>query len=55
MNDIELRFVEREERQHIETYVSLARKIKILQYRKLIKGQYNDYWSEWTDVPLETE
>jgi hypothetical protein len=55
MNDIELRFVERDWRDQLDTYTAIVRKIKVLQCRYLIRGQHNDYFGEWQDVPLEVE
>lgn len=53
MKDIELRFVEREAREQVETYVAFVRKIQVLQYRK--KLPTSGLWTDWQDVPLETE
>ncbi len=47
MSDIELRFVERDVREQVETYVAFVRKIQILQYRKGC--------GPWTDVPMAIE
>jgi hypothetical protein len=55
MSDIELRFVERDERTQVETYVAFVRKIQILQYRNYIRDGTHDYWGEWTDVPMGIE
>jgi hypothetical protein len=56
MKDIELRFVERDQRDQLDTYTAYVRKIKILQYRKkLLDGWEKEYWTDWQDVPLETE
>lgn len=60
MKDIELRFVEREAREQVETYVAFVRKIQVLQYRKLqYRKKYpmtNEIvWTDWQDVPLEIE
>ena len=55
MKDIELRFVEREETMPISTYTAVTHKLRVLQCRYLIRGQHNDYFGEWQDVPLETE
>jgi hypothetical protein len=55
MKDIELRFVERDERNQLDTYTAIVRKVNVLQCRYLIRGQHNDYFGEWQDVPLETE
>jgi len=55
MNDIELRFVERDERTSLDTYVAIVRKVKILQYRHRREGVGNIYWTDWTDVPMEVE
>jgi len=61
MKDIELRFVERDERNQVDTYTAFVRKIKVLQYRKLTlcgfqtEGWKSWQWSDWQDVPLEVE
>lgn len=55
MKDIELRFVERDERDQMDTYFAIVRKRKVLQYRHLMDGVGNQYWTDWKDVPLETE
>jgi hypothetical protein len=56
MKDIELRFVERDERNQLDTYTAIVRKVNILQYRKkLLDGWEIEYWTGWQDVPLETE
>jgi hypothetical protein len=56
MKDIELRFVERDQRDQLDTYMAIVRKIKVLQYRKkLLDGWEIEYWTDWQDVPLETE
>ena len=56
MKDIELRFVERDQRDQLDTYTAIVRKIKVLQYRKkLLDGWEIEYWSAWQDVPLEVE
>ena len=53
MKDIELRFVERDERTALDTYTAIVRKAKILQYRK--KLPTSGLWTDWQDVPLEIE
>jgi uncharacterized protein with ParB-like and HNH nuclease domain len=55
MKDIELRFVERDQRDQLDTYTAIVRKIKILQYRKKYPLTNEVVWSDWQDVPLETE
>jgi hypothetical protein len=65
MKDIELRFVERDERQSLDAYIAIVRKIKVLQYRKLTLVEFDGLqgtdgwkswqWSDWQDVPLEVE
>ena len=58
MKDIELRFVERDEREQVDTYFAMVRKRQVLQYRKLIPPSWNadyDKWTEWQDVPLGVE
>ena len=56
MKDIELRFVERDERTALDTYSAIVRKIKILQFRKkLLDGWENEYWTDWQDVPTGVE
>jgi hypothetical protein len=61
MKDIELRFVERDWRDQLDTYTAIVRKIKVLQYRKLTlcgfqtDGWKSWQWSDWQDVPLEVE
>ena len=52
MKDIELRFVERDERNQVDTYTAFVRKIKVLQYRKKYQSTV---WTDWQDVPLEVE
>jgi hypothetical protein len=52
MNNIELRFVERDERNQVDTYTAFVRKIKVLQYRKKYQSTV---WTDWQDVPLEVE
>ena len=55
MKDIELRFVERDERNQVDTYTAYVRKIKVLQYRKKYPMTSEIVWSDWQDVPLEVE
>jgi hypothetical protein len=58
MKDIELRFVERDEREQMDPYFAIVRKRQVLQYRKLVPQSWNadyDKWTEWQDVPLEIE
>ncbi len=59
MKDIELRFVERDEREQMDTYFAIVRKRQVLQYRKLVPQSAwdEDYnkWTDWQDVPLEVE
>jgi hypothetical protein len=56
MKDIELRFVERDWRDQLDTYSAIVRKIKVLQYRKkLLDGGPKEHWTDWQDVPLESE
>jgi hypothetical protein len=55
MKDIELRFVEREAREQVETYVAFVRKIQVLQYRKKYPLGGDIVWTAWHDVPLEIE
>ena len=53
MKDIELRFVERDEREQVDTYFAIVRKRQILQYRKQLPT--SGRWTDWQDVPMETE
>ena len=55
MKDIELRFVERDQRDQLDTYMAIVRKIKVLQYRKKYPMTSEIVWSDWQDVPLEVE
>lgn len=55
MKDIELRFVERDERQQVETYVAIVRKRQVLQYRKRYPLGGDIVWTAWHDVPMEIE
>ena len=55
MKDIELRFVERDWRDQLDTYTAIVRKIKVLQYRKKYPMTSEIVWSDWQDVPLEVE
>jgi hypothetical protein len=55
MKDIELRFVERDQRDQLDTYTAIVRKIKVLQYRKKYPMTSEIVWSDWQDVPLEVE
>jgi len=55
MKDIELRFVERDWRDQLDTYTAIVRKVKVLQYRKKYPMPSEIVWSEWQDVPLEVE
>jgi hypothetical protein len=55
MKDIELRFVERDDRTWIDTYSAIVRKVKILQYRKKYPMTNEIVWTDWQDVPLEIE
>lgn len=55
MSDIELRFVERDQREQVETYIAFVRKIQVLQYRNYIRGSTHDGWGPWTDVPVAIE
>lgn len=50
MKDMELRFVER----HWEIFGEKSI-LKILQYRKFINHGDFGYWTEWVDVPTESE
>jgi hypothetical protein len=52
MKDIELRFVERDERQSLDSWTAIVRKIKVLQFRK---KEMDGYWTDWQDVPMEIE
>jgi hypothetical protein len=52
MKDIELRFVERDERNQLDTYTANVRKVRVLQYRKKYQSTV---WTDWQDVPLEVE
>ena len=55
MKDIELRFVERDEREQMDTYFAIVRKRQVLQYRKKYPMTNEIVWTDWQDVPLEIE
>ena len=55
MKDIELRFVERDEREQMDTYFAIVRKRQVLQYRKKYPMTNEIVWTDWQDVPMEIE
>lgn len=54
MSEIQLRFVKRHVPAILEG-VSVMKEQKILQYRKHYKHEDIGYWTDWVDVPLESE
>jgi len=57
LDNFELRFVKREVAgRHIVSDIHEAVTVKILQYRtRELHSTYNGDWTEWEDIPVDSE